>query len=225
MPLVEIILVVIGILIALQINNFNENRKADAIAKQYLRGIKEDLQKDIIHTDSILNIQRYNISVLSSIDSVFHRKHQHITNLNSSLFVKPQSIIRDTIIIDYLFDRNTSFRSVNGTYKSLIADGKSGLIKNKELFQEIQQVYDGEHARLVSTYESIKMIEQKFNWAYSFEIQYWNYDNLKKAKNEKIFYDLIDFTEEKLYYALNLIRIKKASKKVIDLIDKELSDD
>ena len=221
----EIILVVIGILIALQINNWNENRKDIAVGKQYLKGIKDDLQKDLVLADTILKIYTYNISVVSSIDSVFHRKHQHLENTNSSLFVKPQTIIPDTIIIDYLFDRNTSFRSVNGTYKSLIADGKSGLVKNKELFQEIQQIYDGELARLVSTYESIKMIEQKINWAYPFEIQHWDYDALKKAKNEKIFLDIVDFTEEKFYYALNLIRIKKASQKVISLIDKELVND
>jgi len=216
----EIILVVIGILIALQINNWNENRKANAVGKQYLKGIKEDLQRDLIHADSILKIQRYNISVLSSIDSLFYKKYNHITNESTSLFIKP-----DSLVISYLFDRNTSFRSVNGTYKSLIADGKSGLINNKQLFQEIQQIYDGDQARLSSTYEAIKMIEQKINWAYPFEIQNWAYDDLNNAKNEKIFYNLADFTEEKLYYALNLIRIKESSQKVITLIEKELSND
>ena len=219
----EILLVVIGILLALQINNWNENRKDAAAGRQYLNAIKVDLQKDLTHADSIIKIASYNISVISGIDSVFHRKHQHITNLNPGLFVHPHTIIPDTIIVDYLFDRNTSFRSINGNYKSLIADGKSGLIKNKELFQEIQQIYDGEHARLVSTYDAIKMIEQKINWAYSEEVQHWDYKDLKNAKNEKIFYDLVDFTEEKLYYALNLIRIKKASKKIIAKIEDELN--
>ena len=213
----EIVLVVIGILIALQINNWNENRKANAIGKQYLKGIKEDLQKDLKNIDSIIDIHRYNISIVSSIDSVFHRKYQYFANQYSSLFIKP-----DSLVINYLFDRNTSFRTVNGTYKSLIADGKSGLIKNKQLFQAIQEIYDGDLARLSSTYEAIKMIEQKINWEYPFEIQHWNYNDLKKAKNEKIFYNVVDFTEEKYYYAINLMRIKENSKKVITLIDKEL---
>ena len=42
----EIILVVIGILIALQINNWNEERKQDAIEIGYLKRLVNDLEKD-----------------------------------------------------------------------------------------------------------------------------------------------------------------------------------
>ena len=44
----EIVLVVIGILIALQINNWNENRKNYAKSKNYLTEIISDLKKDTI---------------------------------------------------------------------------------------------------------------------------------------------------------------------------------
>jgi len=43
----EIILVVIGILIALQINNWNENRKNQNTINEYYRQLLEDLKKDI----------------------------------------------------------------------------------------------------------------------------------------------------------------------------------
>lgn len=43
----EIALVVIGILIALQINNWNENRKKDERIDVYLNGLMDDLQDDI----------------------------------------------------------------------------------------------------------------------------------------------------------------------------------
>ncbi len=216
----EIILVVVGILIALQINNWNEVRKDRSVANQYLKGIKEDLKRDLIQADSILALQSYNISILSSIDSVFHKKYYYYAKQNNSLFIKP-----DSLTIHYLFDRNKSFRSSNGTYKSLIADGKSELIKNKELFQEIQQIYDGELARLTSTYNAIKQIEQKINWAYPAEIQSWSYEDLKNAKNEKIFFDVVDFTEEKYWYSLNIIRLKKDGQRIINLIENELSND
>ncbi|KPM32943.1 Hypothetical protein I595_1370 [Croceitalea dokdonensis DOKDO 023] len=48
----EIILVVIGILIALQINNWNENIKSIALEKAYYCKIAEDLQVDIKNIDS-----------------------------------------------------------------------------------------------------------------------------------------------------------------------------
>ena len=44
----EIVLVVIGILIAFQINNWNENRKNATILKQYITNLKDDLKKDTI---------------------------------------------------------------------------------------------------------------------------------------------------------------------------------
>ncbi|MEN8797665.1 MAG: DUF6090 family protein [Flavobacteriaceae bacterium] len=43
----EILLVVIGILIALQINNWNENKKNHALEKNYLMGLISDLDYDI----------------------------------------------------------------------------------------------------------------------------------------------------------------------------------
>jgi hypothetical protein len=44
----EIILVVIGILMALQINNWNQNRENASLLKQYISNLKEDLKKDSI---------------------------------------------------------------------------------------------------------------------------------------------------------------------------------
>jgi hypothetical protein len=43
----EIVLVVIGILIALQINNWNEERKQNNIVNTYLYNLEEDIYKDI----------------------------------------------------------------------------------------------------------------------------------------------------------------------------------
>ena len=42
----EIALVVVGILIALQINNWNEERKAAEVVKQYMENLLIDLAKD-----------------------------------------------------------------------------------------------------------------------------------------------------------------------------------
>ena len=55
----EIVLVVIGILIALQINNWNEDRKNTDQFSQYLKAIKESVQDDLTELDS-LKIRRTN---------------------------------------------------------------------------------------------------------------------------------------------------------------------
>ena len=51
----EIILVVIGILIALQINNWNEHRKERAFERQMLQSFKQSLETDLADID--LNIK------------------------------------------------------------------------------------------------------------------------------------------------------------------------
>ena len=216
----EIILVVIGILIALGINNWNEQRNLNKMGVQFLKDIKADLKKDLLLADSILKINKQSFSLISSIDSVFHNKDYYRTEGYSHLFVTP-----DTLNFELLFYRDTSFRSINSTYISLISDGKSGLIKNKQLFQQIQQIYNENHERLASSYEVIKNLEERINWAYPFEKRHWNYSDLKRAKDKKIFADLVTLTEEKYWYALNLERIKRRSQEVISLIDKEISND
>ncbi len=216
----EILLVVIGILIALSINNWNEKRKASVMGKQFLNGIKEDLKKDLVLIDSIVTMNAQSISLITSIDSVFHRKHYFFTDQNEKFFSQP-----DTINFQHVFYRDVSFRSIKGNFKSLIADGKSGLIKNKELFQAIQLIYDENQARLSSTYDAIKAIEHNISWAYGYEKHNWTYSDLKRAKDKKIFSDLVNFTEQKYWHALNLLRTKKNSEKVIAMIEKELAND
>ena len=54
----EIVLVVIGILIALQINNWNESRKGDMALKEYLVKIKFNTLEDIVELDSLTTGRR-----------------------------------------------------------------------------------------------------------------------------------------------------------------------
>ena len=50
----EIVLVVIGILIALQINNWNEKQKLDSKTQEYYVQLLEDLNKDIVFANQII---------------------------------------------------------------------------------------------------------------------------------------------------------------------------
>ena len=54
----EIILVVIGILIALQINNWNENRKEKKYLNQVYTQIQKDLQIDTLEVSKIINFYK-----------------------------------------------------------------------------------------------------------------------------------------------------------------------
>jgi hypothetical protein len=214
----EIILVVIGILIALQINTWNEKRKDNKISQEYLQGITNDIKKDLEQIDTIINLQIESISLISSIDSVFteefHEPEKHISFFNTP----------DTLNIKSLFYRSTSYRPRRGTYNSLISDGKSGYIKDRETFQLIQEIYDEENLRVASLYEAIKKFESKIVLAYPYQKKHWSYSDFKKSKDDKIFLDLSNMTEQKYFYAKFLYRLKEKMVTVIKLLETEIED-
>jgi len=73
----EIVLVVIGILIALQINNWNENRKSTKIRDNYYNQVLQDLEKDtiyinrvIVYLDSSLTLYQNYLEKLPEAESI-----------------------------------------------------------------------------------------------------------------------------------------------------------
>ncbi len=54
----EIVLVMVGILLALQINNWNESKKEQAITNKYLSGFVSDLEKDRAQLDTLINTRK-----------------------------------------------------------------------------------------------------------------------------------------------------------------------
>ncbi|MCO5723887.1 DUF6090 family protein [Robiginitalea marina] len=127
----EIILVVIGILIALQINNWNENRNTHNLSKIYLNNIKKDLITDTITFQS--GIKRFENSLV----------------LQGDLF-NPVKV--NILPVDSLFSAiNTAFHSAriykinNSTYLKLT---NSGFVESKffnEIFIDINNYYTKEY--------------------------------------------------------------------------------
>ena len=122
----EIILVVIGILIALQINNANENRKKREFEITILENIQEDILADKI--DCELNRQYLEQTLINEqllLDFLLKDKEQ---NLDSISFV-------DALGIDVI----TAFHSAS--FNNL-QNNDIGLISNNELYKKITRFYD-----------------------------------------------------------------------------------
>ena len=209
----EIVLVVIGILIALQINNWNEFKQARVKEQNYLEAIRNDLEKDITQAESIIEMYLIPLNIINNIDPRFglHTK-LHVKNIDTS----------DSDFID-LFRRKPSFRSINGTYSSLISDGKSNLITNKSLFQKIQSIYDLQQVRIFSVYDDLKNRENNLSSVFSYEKYHWNYQILSNSKNKKVNASLANFWDSGQYYCLFLYSLIVEMKTVITEIDRELS--
>ncbi len=115
----EIMLVVIGILIALQINNWNENQKKFKIKQTYIDNLITDLTKDTIFMNKNL-IENYGYK--QSIDS-------------SLTFINNATPNLDAIVKHVQNEFNTGLRVINNyndnTFGILISSGNIDLFSNK----------------------------------------------------------------------------------------------
>ena len=123
----EIVLVVIGILIALQINNWNENRKVRAKEVEILKDFEKGLQFDILQLDSVfLQYDRAKLAI-----------NNLLNHLEEDL---PYS---DSLDYDF-FNTTLVFDSgglTDGAYETLKSAGFD-VITNKEIRDLIILVYD-----------------------------------------------------------------------------------
>ena len=144
----EIILVVIGILIALSINNWNEEIKNRAFEKEILEQIRANLIKDKLSLESI---QANFENAMNSTDKVLNS--EWLTNERDSLKYWLSDIVR--------FDR---FQPLTNAYEVAKSKGLD-LISNKELRFDIGAYYDDEIKRVV---KAIEDIEETFkeDWIY-----------------------------------------------------------
>ena len=130
----EILLVVIGILIALQVNNWNENRKDNTRAKQYLASLRTDLQED-------LNMMRvgYDIAYADSLQLTSHLKR-----LNDSE-IHPDTVKNILLYqFDYFIRAPRPFN--RKTYTTLLSTGDIGLL-NDEVAQRLVQLIKEQDVR------------------------------------------------------------------------------
>lgn len=124
----EIILVVIGILIALQINNWNETRKQIAQEKFILEKLRVDLVSDINAIDLQMDLIADNTNeLIFCVDAILGKsdpdREEFILNLNSLL----------TIVG---FDQNRT------TFNNIVSSGKIEYIRNQALSDSITTYYN-----------------------------------------------------------------------------------
>ena len=129
----EILLVVISILIALQVNNWNENRKEKRVEVKLLKEIKNDLQR--------------------TLDEVVPDHLSHINSQNSGTifqnYLFENEIFNDTILthFDNLSRDRQAYPKTNG-YEFLQSKGVD-IISNDSLRKRITDLYQLTFSRLV----------------------------------------------------------------------------
>jgi len=126
----EIILVVIGILIALSINNWNENLKNKKLETSYLKRIYKDLDNDLLQFEGTIKLaQERNKRVLFLEQAI---KDSQLVNKSSDYFVK------SIVYANYTYRPAIS----NHSFEELKSSGRLALIKNEDLRVSIAKYYD-----------------------------------------------------------------------------------
>ena len=126
----EIVLVVIGILIALQVNNWNIDRTDRKSEVKYLKNIQLDLQKDVTSLSFLINFRKERIEGdLQLIEIIKGAPIDDVTEVTKNVV---------NSIMEQRFSPN------NNTYHELSSSGNLNLITNdsiKSLLLELEELY------------------------------------------------------------------------------------
>ncbi len=129
----EIVLVVIGILIALQINNLNEQIKLNVTEKSLLQELKINLQTNVANLKSDIQIQEEGISAMTYLLDHLDQKRPY----------------KDTL--DYLFvvaDYAPDVVLTSSGFETLKSSGLS-IIQNDQLRTEIINLFEKDYPLLM----------------------------------------------------------------------------
>ena len=127
----EIVLVVIGILIALQINNWNEARQIRQSEIKYLKNIKLDLKKDLVTLKKQINIRKNKLKITESL----------ISHIDGTKPISDLDLLSRNIFATINEER---FTPNNSTYMELANSGNLSLIESdsiKSLLLELEELY------------------------------------------------------------------------------------
>ena len=146
----EILLVVIGILIALQVNNWNEQRKQSIAETEFIKGVKKDLTQDKQYIKLVLKEMGPRIEAFNLLNNMELSK-THNKNITSV----------DSLLKIYFTLGERTFYPVSGSYQSAVAGNELNNYKNKEIIGSIIKLYNSTYARLI---DNGKMLDDR--WAY-----------------------------------------------------------
>jgi hypothetical protein len=116
----EILLVMVGILLALQVNNWNENRKSQSIAQSHLESLREDLNTDM---DQLATNEEYINMYERAGFNVWNQLYEDEKNVDE------QSVDEDFLKL-HLF---REFTPAKTAYENLVNSGGINYIKNEML--------------------------------------------------------------------------------------------
>jgi len=126
----EIVLVVIGILIALSINNWNENQKLKDQRKELISNLITDFSNTNVDLVSIIKKKEDELNTMNDFIKIINNKTQTIS---------VDSLRRMAIV----FFKEDNFKPNILSYNEAVSNGDFKLIKSRPLIQHIDTFFEG----------------------------------------------------------------------------------
>jgi len=212
----EILLVVIGILIALQINNWNENRKDTHKETKILRSLQSELKVDLQNIKAQLFYKEESISnFTNALDVLSNKKKSTKEELNKYL---------NTLLQVGGVDLNKT------TFNNLQTTGEIRLIKNKSLADSIVGYYNTGY---LGWETALRDYTRNQIGPYFMKFDFLPVTNLVYKGEELVFYGTADdFTKAKKtlqdykddFFVINALRQKLYNSQALRIEYKQLMD-
>lgn len=218
----EIILVVIGIMIAVNINNWNQQVQDREKEKEYLTEIRENLQEDIQLAEYIIQF-----------DSVKSKSIQTVFEIFGSGKSEEEMAAKAVPYFNILFEFSLLGQS-SVAFDNMISAESIGLISNRDLRSKLSIYYSNDFISEERTKELTRsfsdlvvplvMNPAVFNQAFGTDLQ------IEAPSGEIVFYKnpyvlagLANMLKNMEFQILSAEKLKKDAQELIAAIDEELS--
>ena len=165
----EIVLVVIGILIAISINNWNERIKTQEKVDLFLTSLKSDLINDLSTISDIIKVQEDRLKALEK--SIALGNNPQLTE-----------ILKNNDTDEISIGRNWTFFPVAGAYKANSGSGLIESLQNDNLKKEVIKLYEYHYNRINYNGQLTDDRNELLEWE---SRMYSHYSNVKLLYDEK----------------------------------------
>ena len=210
----EIILVVLGILIALQINNWNENRINSNKETSVLANIHKEFKRNKKQLDSVVGTHKKVHRSCSKIISLFPIKS------------KPEPKVLDSLSV-WLWDSygGVTFNPSQTSINALASTSSFNIIKNEilrdlliswnDLITDYQEEEERSRDHIWDIYDPY--FSKHFDWNMNFKDERNDFDVLQTLEFEFLVKSRYDFNDQILYSSGELQIVQKTLDKIIEL--------
>ena len=133
---IELVILVLGVFIGIQVSNWNESRQEQKIAAGYLDRLRNDFRAE---TENLRQFASYYESV-----------HGHASKALEA-FSQPVDALDVNFLVDlYQASQRWNFAVRRGTYDELLATGRIGLIEGEDVRAMLNNHYESSDWRMIT---------------------------------------------------------------------------